>query len=85
MGGAASLVGTPIAMLAGAAACAAVVVGVLAARPDLRARDKASIPTPDPSVKRQRPALLGPPARGRVPSGSDSTMVTIMEDSRGVR
>jgi MFS family permease len=39
MGGMASLLGAPLALITGALACASVVLGVTATRPDLRARD----------------------------------------------
>jgi MFS family permease len=39
MGGTASLLGTPLALIVGAVACGAVVIGITAARPDLRARE----------------------------------------------
>lgn len=39
MGGAASLIGGPVALVVGAAFCASIIVGLLAGRPDLRAAD----------------------------------------------
>jgi hypothetical protein len=52
MGATASLLGAPLALIVGALACASVVVGVTAARPDLRARDIGGEPEP----------AVGPPA-----------------------
>jgi MFS family permease len=49
MGGAASLIGPPLALILGAAACAAVNVGILARRSDLRARDLGAVSAPQPA------------------------------------
>jgi len=52
MGGTASLLGAPMALIVGALACASVVVGVTASRPDLRAREigDRSQPVPVPAT-----------------------------------
>jgi MFS family permease len=52
-GAVASLIGPPLALTLGAAACAALVLGIGVSRADLRARDLGSEPATDPS----RPAI----------------------------
>jgi MFS family permease len=51
MGGTASLLGTPLALIVGAVACGAVVVGITAARPDLRSREIEGPPEPEPVLE----------------------------------
>lgn len=46
MGGSAAILGAPLALMVGAVACAAVVVGIVAKRPDLRAPELAMEPEP---------------------------------------
>jgi hypothetical protein len=55
MGGMASLLGAPAAMLIGALTCASVVLGITAARPDLRARDIGAEPEAPPPLPRAMP------------------------------
>lgn len=61
MGGAASLIGPPLALILGAAACAVVNVGILARRSDLRARDLGSVSAPQPAPTWVPGSPLGQP------------------------
>jgi MFS family permease len=58
MGTATALVGAPIALVAGAAACAAINLSLLIRRPDLRARDLGTAREPA-SLERERPVAVG--------------------------
>ena len=52
-GAVATIIGPPLALVVGAAACGAIVLGIAARRPDLRGRDLGSEPAPEPA----RPAV----------------------------
>jgi hypothetical protein len=49
-GGAAALLGAPLALTVGAAICAVIVLGIAAARPDLRDENLGATPAPRPTA-----------------------------------
>jgi len=51
VGALAAVIGPPLALVTGAAACVAIVVGITARRPDLRARDLGSEPAPETEAR----------------------------------
>jgi MFS family permease len=58
MGTATAVVGAPVAMVAGAIACASVITGLISTRPDLRSRDLGTARVPA-SLEREPPVAVG--------------------------